>query len=114
MDFNFTLLLGNNDFTAITQDVGPFSNTQQRQCLFVEITNDAIPEETENFFFDLTARPGEVLAPVTIRPAVAEVTISGNNCESVPPPHSIDYILYFELHCLQCGTASLQLNCVQL
>ena len=88
MDFNFTLLLGNNDFTAITQDVGPFSNTQQRQCLFVEITNDTIPEETENFFFDLTARPEEVLARVTIRPAVAEVTINGNNCESVPPPHS--------------------------
>ena len=94
MDFNFTLLLGSNDFTAITQDVGPFSNTQQRWCLFVEITNDVIPEETENFFFDLTTRPREVLARVTIRPAVAEVTINGNNCESVPLPHSRSHTVF--------------------
>ena len=75
---------GDNDFTAIiNQDVGPFSNTERQQCFFVEITNsEMILENSENFFLNLTTRPGEVLQQVTINPAVAEITIIDNDCES--------------------------------
>ena len=84
---NLTGLLspGNSDFTAIiNQDVGPFSNTQRRQCFFVAITNSQmIAENSENFFLNLTTRPGEVLQQVTINPAVAEITIIDNDCGSI-------------------------------
>ena len=35
-----------------------------------------IREDNENFFLDLTTRPGEMLPRVTINPDVAEVTIN--------------------------------------
>ena len=71
--------------------MGPFSNTQRQQCFSVEITNDMIREDNENFFIDLTTRPGEMLDRVTINPAVAEVTINDNDRESsrdLFPPHN--------------------------
>ena len=86
------LLPGNNDFTPINnQDVGPFSNMTRRQCFGVGITNDMIREDNENFFIDLTTRPGEMLPRVTINPAVAEVTINDDDREfssDVFPPHN--------------------------
>ena len=63
--------------------MGPFSNTQRRQCFLVAITNsEMIQENSENFFLNLTTRPGEVLQQVTINPAVAEITIMDSDCES--------------------------------
>ena len=81
-------LPGNSDFTAIIgQDVGPFSNTQRRQCFFVAITNSQmIAENVENFFLNLTTRPGEVLQQVALNPAVAEITIIDNDCEFIGVP----------------------------
>ena len=49
----------------------------------MEITNEMILENSENFFLNLTTRPGEVLQQVTINPAVAEITIIDNDCESI-------------------------------
>ena len=49
----------------------------------MEITNsEMILENSENFFLNLSTRPGEVLQQVTINPAVAEITIIDNDCES--------------------------------
>ena len=49
----------------------------------MEITNsEMILENSENFFLNLTTRPGEVLQQVTINPAVAEITIMDSDCES--------------------------------
>ena len=49
------------------------------------ITDDMIREDTENFFLDLTTRPGEMLDLVTISPDEAEVTINDNDREfSIP------------------------------
>ena len=48
----------------------------------MEINDDMIRENNENFFLDLTTRPGEMLDRVTINPAVAEVTINDNDGES--------------------------------
>ena len=48
----------------------------------MEITNDAIPENLENLFLNLTARSGEVLQQVHVNAAMAEVTISDNDRES--------------------------------
>ena len=95
----FLLPSGSNDFTAvINQDVGPFSNTQRRQCFFVEITNsEMIPENVETFFLNLTTRPGEVLQQVTINPAVAEITVIDNDGESISVPE-IDLTLYSVPH----------------
>ena len=88
----FLLPPGNNDFTPINnQDVGPFSNTTRRQCFSVEIDNDMIREDNENFFLDLRRRPGEILDRVTINPAVAEVTINDDDRETsrdLFPPHN--------------------------
>ena len=50
-----------------------------------------IREDNENFFLDLTTRPGEMLPRVTINPAVAEVTINEDDRESsrdLFPPHN--------------------------
>ena len=79
----FLLLPGNNDFTPINNlDVGPFSNTQRRQCFSVEIIDDMIREDMETFFLVLTTRPGEMLNRVTISPDEAEVTINDDDRES--------------------------------
>ena len=62
----------------------------RQQCFSVEIINDMIREDSENFFLDLTTRPGEMLPRVTINPAVAEVTINEDDRESsrdLFPPH---------------------------
>ena len=49
------------------------------------ITDDMIREDTENFFLNLTTRPGEMLDLVTISPDEAEVTINDNDREfSIP------------------------------
>ncbi len=67
---------GTNDYVSINQqDVGPFSNRTRRQCFAIDITDDAIREDAESFFLDLTAPPGQTLERVTINPAVAEVAI---------------------------------------
>ena len=67
---------GTNDYTSINQqDVGPFSNRTRRQCFSIDITDDAIREDAESFFLDLTAPPGQTLERVSINPAVAEVAI---------------------------------------
>ena len=79
----FLFLPGNNDFTPINNlDVGPFSNTQRRQCFSVEIIDDMIREDMETFFLVLTTRPGEMLNRVTISPDEAEVTINDDDRES--------------------------------
>ena len=70
--------------------MGLFSNTQRQQCFSVEITSDAIAEDTENFSLNLTLQPGEVLRQVINNPAVAEITINDNDRKSssdVPQPH---------------------------
>ena len=48
----------------------------------MEITNDAIPENLENLFLNLTACSGEVLQQVNVNAAMAEVTINDNDRES--------------------------------
>ena len=74
--------LGHNDFTPVINiPVGPFSNTTRRQCFSIEITSDTVSEDTENFFIDLTVRPGEVLEQVIINPDVAEVIIYDDDSE---------------------------------
>ena len=45
------------------------------------ITDDMIREDTENFFLDLTTRPGETLDRVNITSDEAEVTINDNDRE---------------------------------
>ena len=45
-----------------------------------------IAENVENFFLNLTTRPGEVLQQVTLNPAVAEITIIDNDCEFIGVP----------------------------
>ena len=62
--------------------MGPFSDTTRRQCFSVEIIDDMIRENNENFFLDLTTRPGEMLDRVTINPDEAEVTINEDDRES--------------------------------
>jgi len=47
----------------------------------VEITNDTIPENSENFFLDLAPPPGETLERVTIFPSQATVTTEDDDCE---------------------------------
>ena len=50
-----------------------------------------IREDMENFFLNLTTRPGEMLPRVTINPDEAEVTINDDDRESssdVFPPHN--------------------------
>ena len=54
----------------------------RRQCFSVGITDDMIREDNENFFLDLTTRPGEMPPRMTINPAVAEVTINEDDRES--------------------------------
>ena len=77
----YLILTGENDFTAIVnQNVGQFSNVQRQQCFFVKITNDMIPESLETFFLNIT-NGEEVLEQLTIRPAVAEVTIRDTDRE---------------------------------
>jgi len=74
--------LGNSDYTAITnQIVGPFSNSRRQECFSVEIINDIIPENLENFFLDLAPPPGETLERVTITPSQATVTIEDDDRE---------------------------------
>ena len=71
--------------------MGPFSNVARRQCFSVRIINDMIPEDMENFFLDLTTRPGETLDRVNITSDEAEVTINDNDREfsrDVFPPHN--------------------------
>ena len=62
-----------------------------------------IPENVENLFLNLTTRPGEVLQQVTINPAVAEITIIDNDCESISVPvnrcHTIFGATLNLLHC---------------
>ena len=58
----------------------------------MEITNDAIPENSENFFLDLAPPPGEALEQVTITPSQATVTIEDDECEfssDMPTPHNV-------------------------
>ena len=45
------------------------------------INDDMIPEDTENFFFDLTTSPGETLDRVNITSNEAEVTINDDDRE---------------------------------
>ena len=55
------------------------------------ITDDMIREDTENFFLDLTTRPGEMLDRVNITSDEAEVTINDDDREfsrDVFPPHN--------------------------
>jgi len=47
----------------------------------VEITNDTILENSENFFLDLAPPPGEMLERVTISPSQATVTIEVDDRE---------------------------------
>ena len=47
----------------------------------MEITNDTIPENSENFFLDLALPPGETLERVTITPSQATVTIEDDDRE---------------------------------
>jgi len=47
----------------------------------VEITDDTIPENSENFFLDLAPPPGETQEHVTISPSQATVTIEDDECE---------------------------------
>ena len=71
--------------------MGPFSNVTRRQCFSVRIINDVIPEDVENFFLDLTTRPGEMLDRVNITSNEAEVTINDDDREfsrDVFPPHN--------------------------
>ena len=99
-------LPGNSDFTEITnQDVGPFSNTQRQQCFLVAITNSQmIAENSENFFLNLTTRPGEVLQQVTINPAVAEITIMDSDCESIGVPDNRSHTIFgATLNLLYCS-----------
>jgi len=63
------------------QIVGPFSNSQRRECFLVEITDDTIPENSENFFLDLVPPPGEMLERVTISPNQTTVTIEDDDRE---------------------------------
>ena len=57
----------------------------------MRITDDMNREDTENFFLDLTTRPGEMLDRVNITSDEAEVTINDNDREfsrDVFPPHN--------------------------
>ena len=66
----------------------------QQQYFSLEITNDMIREDNENFFLDLMTHPGEMLDRVTISPAVAEVTINEDDRESsrdLFPPHNQNF-----------------------
>ena len=57
----------------------------------MRIINDVIPEDMENFFLDLTTRPGEMLDRVNITSDEAEVTINDDDREfsrDVFPPHN--------------------------
>ena len=84
--------LDNSDYMAITnQIVGPFSDSRRQKCFLVEITNDTIPENSENFFLDLASPPGEMLEHVTISPSQATVTIEDDDRElssDTATPHS--------------------------
>ena len=53
----------------------------RRQCFSIEIISDIVSEDSENFFLDLTARPGEVLEQVIINPTVSEVIIYDDDSE---------------------------------
>ena len=61
--------------------MGPFSDSRRQDCFSVEIINDIIPENLENFFLDLAPTPGETLERVTITPSQAMVTIEDDDCE---------------------------------
>ena len=61
--------------------MGPFSNSRRQECFSVGITNDTIPENSENFFLDLAPLPGQTLERVTITPSQATVTIEDNDRE---------------------------------
>ena len=63
------------------RSIGPFSNATRQQCFSVRIINDTIPEDTENFFLDLTTRPGDMLDRVNITSNEAEVTINDDDRE---------------------------------
>ena len=49
----------------------------------MEITDDAIPENLENLFLNLTAHSGEVLERVNVNATRVEVTINDNDRESI-------------------------------
>ncbi|MDD9869128.1 MAG: hypothetical protein OXU50_04460, partial [Gammaproteobacteria bacterium] len=75
---------GGGDFTAITnQIIGPFTNDTRRRCIAVEITDSAVPENTENFFIDLAPPPGGTLAGAVISPSQATVNIEDDDTITV-------------------------------
>ena len=65
----------------------------------MEITNDAIPENLENLFLNLTARSGEVLQQVNVNAAMAEVTINDNDRESTQhnKSHTVPYVCRLQI-----------------
>ena len=61
--------------------MGPFSNSRRQDCFLEEITDNIIPENSENFFLDLAPPPGETLERVTIFPNQTTVTIEDDDRE---------------------------------
>jgi len=74
----------NSDYTAVTnQAVGPFSNSRRQECFLVEVSDDANPEDQENFFLDLGPPPGTNLSETIITPSQAGVNIEDDDTITV-------------------------------
>ena len=72
------------DYTEIAnQVVGPFNDGNRRNCVIFDLTDDAIPENTEEFFLDLAPPPGMTLSEVTITPSQVRISIQDDDSITV-------------------------------
>ena len=71
------------DYQAVTNmRLGPFGNSDRRQCFDVNITNDAEPEDPEDFMVIVQFCPGEAQPErVDIDPQTATTTIMDDDGE---------------------------------
>ena len=71
------------DYQAVTNmPLGPFGNDDRRQCFNVNLTNDAEPEDPEDFMVIVQFCPGEAQPErVDITPQNDTTTIMDNDGE---------------------------------
>ena len=80
LDFSY---LAGQDYQAVTNmRLGPFGNSDRRQCFDVNITNDAEPEDPEDFMIIVQFCPGEAQPErIHIDPQTATTTIVDDDGE---------------------------------
>ena len=80
---HWTSHLAGQDYQAVTNmRLGPFGNSDRRQCFDVNITNDAEPEDPEDFMVIVQFCPGEAQPErVDIDPQTATTTIMDDDSE---------------------------------